>query len=462
MISFKSFYEDLTFKVEVEGLPAMYMSGNSPGQVKNHLRKLVKQPSMIKSVKRQTKHDVKKMYRDKAQGKGTELDEDFSHMKNHANSIASDHRAAAKAHMAANKKATAQRSHVLAVQHSRAADHHNMAADALKSGDYRKAMRHSGNAVNHARRAASTSFDGAASKAAKNIVKTSNSAYSKHVDAHNMKESTVKNAQTNEDSFGRRRLPLGKRNPDHPLKKQAKDALKSIPPSKPLKDLVKGEMTQQSKTHPNLKIAVGKSAQLAKDSQARAAKRKKDKSGTPLAAGTQCEATSGEVDYGTDQSVKILKKITPNEDRMDRTISRHANAMKIHKAQFKKTGDAKHMNAFRDAKKRHDTAVQKQSHGQMENYIVKQYKDGKTTGVVKRFKGLKKATAHANKQGGDHRVHKEDVNEKITLAKVRKALYKGAKALGDVQAVRKKRVGKRIVRRAAGKVAGRALGKLFR
>ena len=52
--------------------------------------------------------------------------------------------------------------------------------------------------------------------------------------------------------------------------------------------------------------------------------------------------------------------------------------------------------------------------------------------------------------------------EKITLSKVRKALYKGAKALGDVQAVRKKRVGKRIVRRAAGKVAGRALGKLFR
>ena len=73
MKSFKSFYEDLTFKVEVEGLPAMWMSGNSPGQVKNHLRKLVKQPSMIKSVKRQTKFDVKKMYRDKAQGK--EVDE---------------------------------------------------------------------------------------------------------------------------------------------------------------------------------------------------------------------------------------------------------------------------------------------------------------------------------------------------------------------------------------------------
>jgi hypothetical protein len=69
MKTFKSFYEDMTFKVEVDGLPALFMSGNSPGQVKNHLRKLIKQPSMIKSVERQTKHDVKKMYRAKAQGK---------------------------------------------------------------------------------------------------------------------------------------------------------------------------------------------------------------------------------------------------------------------------------------------------------------------------------------------------------------------------------------------------------
>lgn len=69
MKKFKQFSEEMTFKVEVEGLPSMYIDGNSPGEVKNHLRKLVKQPSMIKSVKRQTKHDVKKMYRAKSQGK---------------------------------------------------------------------------------------------------------------------------------------------------------------------------------------------------------------------------------------------------------------------------------------------------------------------------------------------------------------------------------------------------------
>ena len=72
MKSFKSFYEEFTFKVEVEGLPAMYMGGNSPGEVKAHLRKLIKQPSLIKTVDRMTKHDVKKVYRRKAQGKDEE------------------------------------------------------------------------------------------------------------------------------------------------------------------------------------------------------------------------------------------------------------------------------------------------------------------------------------------------------------------------------------------------------
>lgn len=78
MKTFKSFYEDMTFKVEVDGLPALFMTGNSPGEVKSHLRKLIKQPSMIKNVERQTKHDVKKMYRKKAQGK--EIDEGLNEL----------------------------------------------------------------------------------------------------------------------------------------------------------------------------------------------------------------------------------------------------------------------------------------------------------------------------------------------------------------------------------------------
>ena len=38
--------------------------------------------------------------------------------------------------------------------------------------------------------------------------------------------------------------------------------------------------------------------------------------------------------------------------------------------------------------------------------------------------------------------------------------YKGAKAAGDVQAVRKNKVGQRIKRRIAGKIAGKLIGAL--
>ena len=46
--------EAFDFKVNIDGFPEMFMSGNSPGEVKTHLRKLIKQPSMIKGVDRVT------------------------------------------------------------------------------------------------------------------------------------------------------------------------------------------------------------------------------------------------------------------------------------------------------------------------------------------------------------------------------------------------------------------------
>ena len=60
--------EEMMFRVSVEGLPDMIMLGRSPGDVKNQLRKIVKQPSMITDVERMSKADVKKRYRDMAKG----------------------------------------------------------------------------------------------------------------------------------------------------------------------------------------------------------------------------------------------------------------------------------------------------------------------------------------------------------------------------------------------------------
>jgi hypothetical protein len=73
--------EETTFEVEVEGLPTMYVKAKSPGEVKANLRKIVKQPSMITGVSRVTDAEMKKVFRDKAQGRekdDDDLDESMS------------------------------------------------------------------------------------------------------------------------------------------------------------------------------------------------------------------------------------------------------------------------------------------------------------------------------------------------------------------------------------------------
>jgi len=45
---------------------------------------------------------------------------------------------------------------------------------------------------------------------------------------------------------------------------------------------------------------------------------------------------------------------------------------------------------------------------------------------------------------------------------IRGLLYTVAKLMGDVNAVKKGTVGKRVARRAVGKATGRTMGKLFR
>jgi len=53
-------------------------------------------------------------------------------------------------------------------------------------------------------------------------------------------------------------------------------------------------------------------------------------------------------------------------------------------------------------------------------------------------------------------------NEKITIGKIRKAAYKTGKALGDVNAVKRGKVGRRIKNRVIGKLVGKAMGALMK
>jgi len=50
----------------------------------------------------------------------------------------------------------------------------------------------------------------------------------------------------------------------------------------------------------------------------------------------------------------------------------------------------------------------------------------------------------------------------MSISKTRGILYFLARILGDVSAVKKGKVGKRIARRAAGKAAGKGFGKIFK
>ncbi len=50
----------------------------------------------------------------------------------------------------------------------------------------------------------------------------------------------------------------------------------------------------------------------------------------------------------------------------------------------------------------------------------------------------------------------------MSINKTRGFLYRLARILGDLNAVQRGRIGRRILRRSAGKITGRGLGKLFK
>ena len=50
----------------------------------------------------------------------------------------------------------------------------------------------------------------------------------------------------------------------------------------------------------------------------------------------------------------------------------------------------------------------------------------------------------------------------MSIASTRSLLYQIARLLGDVSAVQKHRVGKRIARRAVGRMTGRGFARIFR
>ena len=73
--------EEASFKVDIEGLPTLFMTDASVGQIMAKLRSIVKQPSLINKVERVTDHEVKKTFRLKAQGRDDEEEVEESYSK---------------------------------------------------------------------------------------------------------------------------------------------------------------------------------------------------------------------------------------------------------------------------------------------------------------------------------------------------------------------------------------------
>lgn len=62
MKTFKQLIKEGTYKVEIQGLPTVFISSDNPAEIKRKLRKIVKRSEMIDNVERVQKSDVRKHF----------------------------------------------------------------------------------------------------------------------------------------------------------------------------------------------------------------------------------------------------------------------------------------------------------------------------------------------------------------------------------------------------------------
>ena len=88
---------------------------------------------------------------------------------------------------------------------------------------------------------------------------------------------------------------------------------------------------------------------------------------------------------------------------------------------------------------------------------------GKTADKINQTMGNKQEPKMKKPEDSVFKSHPkyEARKQGMTLGKFRGALYKGAKTLGDIQALRKRRVGQRLARRFVGRMASRAMRSMF-
>jgi hypothetical protein len=140
--------------------------------------------------------------------------------------------------------------------------------------------------------------------------------------------------------------------------------------------------------------------------------------------------TSSTISKGKDFVEYIVKsKNTVNKGRVEKiTLATVGNEGAVKKFLYKRDGTVgfaigdmgASIDDIKEAKK--GGKIKSMSAGTQydEDYQVQKYTNGKKDGAAKSFGGnLKKATAHADKMGGDHRVHKVTIDRPDRLTSLR-------------------------------------------
>ena len=454
MKSFKSHYEEFTFKVDVEGLPDMFMKGNSPGSVKAHLRKLVKQPSMIKSVDRMTKHDVKKTYRAKAQGKEV------------AEAVDSTDTGGEEEVNMAMKQVKAMKHFLDGIEArvKKTGDMEEWYQNKLtKANDYLKTLYSYGkgdideNTISELSPDTVKSYKKAASKSNYSAAQK----YARVAASPTGRKYKNKEMGKQDDIMRKRKAGLAMAD-----KKKVDEQLDERTPIKPV--VVDRKQKNLKVPNPNFKGLLK-----------RKEKRKRD---------LYKEGESGQVDYGSDKSVKIMKDMTPGQNESKdmpareydyegemtkqqlRTIEMASKELQSMISddqnlpewwQNKITLAADYMQTARDYLKS-DVKEEKKPIQWPSQPLPEACWDGYKQVGTKMKGGKSVPNCVPEDCGCENCKAKRMKNEKLTIGKIRRAAYKTGKALGDVQAVKKNKVARRVKNRIVGKMAAKALSGLFK
>lgn len=196
---------------------------------------------------------------------------------------------------------------------------------------------------------------------------------------------------------------------------------------------------------------------------------------------------SGKVDYGSDESIKIMKGMTPGQneskDMPPREYDYEGEMTKqqlrtIEMASKELQGmisDDQNLPEWWQNKITLAADYMQTARDYLKSDVKEDVSEGpcwdthKQVGMKKKGNRMVPNCVPKNETNAMDMVKSNNAQskkgyktEKLTIGKIRRAAYKTGKTLGDVQAVKKNKVARRVKNRIIGKMAAKALSGLFK